>query len=182
MEIPSLISAPKRFFWSTFALLVFAGPWAIPTVQGQPVDSTKEPLRRTAFTASLGTVSAPTRDFIGLLRVAHTRRGHRFSGRFAGASDLFGDGQSDLAIQYGPALSWSWGQISVAGGPSLVWGEREESSTGWTVPGLALGSALYLTPPVGHGTLGVEVSSFANVNEEQPIAGFTVGIVFGDLR
>jgi len=163
-------------------LCSLASLWIVPAVQGQPAGADTSALRRTALTASLGTVSTPTRDITGLFRLAHTRGGHRFSGRFVGAFDVLGDGQSDFAVQYGPALSWPWGQISVAGGPSLVWGERERSSGYWTVPGLALGGTLYLTPPIGYGTFGIEVSGFANVNEKQPIAGLTFGIVVGDLR
>jgi hypothetical protein len=174
--------APITRMVSAGVLLSLASLWIGPTVQGQPVGADTSSLRRTAITASLGTVSTPTRDLTVLLRAAHTRGWHRLSGRVAGAFDVFGGGQSDLAVQYGPALSWPWGQISVAGGPSLVWGERDGSSDHWAVPGLALGGTLYLTPPIGYGTFGIGVSGFANVNEEQPIVGLTFGIVVGDLR
>lgn len=153
--------------------------WGGP-VNAQEVGVQSEPsLHRTAVAVGLGTVAAPNYDFVGLLRMARTRGIHRFGGRLAGGADILGEeGWSDLAVVYGPSLSWGWGQVSVGGGLGLAWGEPGS----WTRPGIAFEGTLYLTPPIGHGWIGVMMSGVGTVNERQSAVGLTFGIVVGKLR
>lgn len=159
------------------ACLLLAGPGA---VNAQPTGVQSEgPTRRTAVAVGLGPVSTPDYDVVGLFRVARTRSVHRLSGRLAGGGNILEeDGWTDLSVLYGPALSWRWGQVAVGGGLGLTWGEPGS----WTRPGLAFGSTVYLTPPIGYGMIGIMVSGVANVNERQSAASLMVGIVVGDLR
>jgi len=163
--------------------LVFLVLFLLPvqTVRGQ--DTEADNMHRTAVTIGLGKPSTPEYDMTFLLQGAHTRGWHRFSGRIASTADVVAErGQTDLAVLYGPALSWSWGQVSVGTGIALTWGERTSTSDPRTVPGLPFGATLYLTPPIGYGTVGITASGFANVNERQSFAGVAFGLVIGDLR
>lgn len=151
------------------------------TVRGQ--DTEADTMNRTAVTIGFGKASTPEYDFTFFLQGARSRGRHRFSGRIASMADVVAErGQTDLAVLYGPALSWTWGQVSVGTGIALTWGERTSTSDPRTVPGLPFGATLYLTPPIGYGTVGVTASGFANVNERQSFAGVAFGLVIGDLR
>jgi len=170
-----------RSVWFTAVLLLFA--MGGPDVRGQ--DTNTDEARRTAITLGLGASSILESDtpITFLLHGAHTRDWHRFVGRIASAADVVAErGQTDLAVLDGPALSWSWGQVSGGSGIVLTWGERTSSSAPRTVPGLPVGTTLYLTPPIGYGTVGVTASAFANVNERQSFGGLTFERVVGDLR
>ena len=163
--------------------LVFLVLFLLPvqTVRGQ--DTEADNMHRTAVTIGFGKALTPEYDFTFFLQGAHSRGRHRFSGRIASMTDVFPErGQTDLAVLYGPALSWSWGQVSVGTGIALTWGERTSTSDPRTVPGLPFGATLYLTPPIGYGTVGITASGFANVNERQSFAGVAFGLVIGDLR
>jgi hypothetical protein len=165
--------------WWVLAWAVLVGGWAGPVIAQESSLRSEPAVRRTAVAAGLGSLSTPDYDVIGLLRVARTRGLHRFSGRLVGAGKILEeDGWADLSVMYGPSLSWDWGQVSVGGGLGLAWGEPGS----WTRPGVAFGSTLYLTPPFGHGNVGLMASGVATVNERQSAVGLTFGIVVGDLR
>lgn len=149
------------------------------------------PERRTWAHLSVGT-SAGDRA-AGMVSLHHLRGPHHGSLRLAGAFDsaLGTESQSDIALLYGPALSWSWGMASVQGGLALTMIETNEGvagiaerrqETSRTVPGLPLQATVYLTPPIGVGGIGLKVGGFASVNEERSFAGVTVGLVVGALR
>lgn len=167
-----------RPLWA-LAWAVLIGVWAGPASAQKSDVQSESSVRRTAVAVGLGTASTPDYDVLGLLRLARTRGIHRFSGRLAGGGNILEeDGWMDLSVLYGPGLSWRWGQVAVGGGVGLAWGEPGS----WTRPGLAFGSTFYLTPPIGHGTIGAMVSAVGIVNERQSAVGLTFGILLGKLR
>ena len=114
--------------------------------------------------------------FVG--SVHHQRGPHLFSAR--GTFLLQGDpGTSmlgmDAGLLYGRAASTNWGHASASAG--LAWTDPG-SDEGLGVP---VQGRVHVTPP-GFPYVGLSLGVFANLNLDQPFAGVSLGLAFGDLR